>query len=166
MIAYPTEAVYGLGCDPRNLAAIEKLLASKQRPSTKGLILIAENFRQLEPFLDLRHPGLREALKLGWPGPITRIVPAQSWVPELLRGDSGGIAVRVTAHGPSAALCRAFGGPVVSTSANRSGTAPARTRLRVRHYFPGTDLVFLPGELGGRGEPTPIYDALSGKRLR
>lgn len=166
LVAYPTEAVYGLGCDPTNLAAIKHLLALKRRPAGKGLILIAADFRQLEPYLDLRRPGLREQVQAGWPGPITRIVPAQPWVPSLLRGEHEGLAVRVTAHAPSVALCRRFGGPLVSTSANPGGVAPARTRVRVRRYFLRADLVFLPGSLGGQKTPTSIYDALSGERRR
>jgi len=166
LVAYPTEAVYGLGCAPLNGTAVNRLMELKKRPPTKGLILIAAEFGQIEKFLDLSAAGIREKLMATWPGPITWIVPARPWVPHWLRGVQGTIAVRVTSHEPAAALCRAFGGPIVSTSANPSGAAPARTRLKVRQYFRAAELAFLPGTTGGLQRPTSIYDARSGARLR
>lgn len=166
LVAYPTEAVYGLGCDPLNPNAVARLLQLKQRPVAKGLILIAADFKQIETFMEVASPAIREKLQASWPGPITWIVPASPWVPSWLRGENGTIAVRVTSHGPPAALCRAFGGPIISTSANPSGYPPARTRLRTRQYFPAADLAYLPGVIGGLRRPTAIYDALSGARLR
>lgn len=166
LVAYPTEAVYGLGCDPLNRMAVDRLLALKKRPATKGLVLIAADFRQIEKFLDLGAAGIGDKLMASWPGPITWIVPASPWVPQWLRGERGTIAVRVTSHEAAAALCKAFGGPIISTSANPSGAAPAKTRLKVRQYFPPAELAFLPGTTGGLLRPTPIYDACSGARLR
>jgi L-threonylcarbamoyladenylate synthase len=166
LVAYPTEAVYGLGCDPLNPKAVAKLLALKQRSATKGLILIAADFRQIETFMKLTEPAIREKLVASWPGPMTWIVPASPWVPSWLRGEKGDIAVRVTSHGPAAALCRAFGGPIISTSANPSGAPPARTRIKTRRYFPGANLTYVPGATGGLRRPTAIYDAHSGMQLR
>ncbi|MDD5033842.1 MAG: Sua5/YciO/YrdC/YwlC family protein [Methylococcaceae bacterium] len=164
LLAYPTEAVWGLGCDPCNEAAVDSLLALKRRPVLKGLILIGSDSRQIEPFLDLKAHDLRRLA--GWPGPITWIVPASSQTPAWLRGDHDTIAVRVTAHPLSSALCQAFGGALVSTSANPTGSPPARTRLKVRAYFSDAELVFLPGKTGGLAKPTAIFDARSGKQLR
>ncbi|BBL76530.1 L-threonylcarbamoyladenylate synthase [Methylomagnum ishizawai] len=166
LIAYPTEGVYGLGCDPLNPDAVQRLLDLKGRSAAKGFILIAAAFAQVEPFLHLPGPEVRDRLLAAWPGPVTFVVPAAAWVPDWLRGASSNLAVRVTAHPGAAALCRAFGGPLVSTSANKSGQPPARGPLALRKHFPATDALLVPGRLGGASGPTPIYEAVSGRRLR
>src|SRR5512134_2349746 len=131
VIAYPTEAVFGLGCDPANQAALKRLLAIKRRPIHKGVILIAAC---LEQFLSYLLPLDAEALakvSSTWPGPVTWLIPARPNVPKWLRGQHSTLAVRVTAHPLAAALCRLWGRPLVSTSANLSGRPPARTALAV-----------------------------------
>jgi L-threonylcarbamoyladenylate synthase len=163
-IAYPTEAVYGLGCDPFNRQAVQRLLALKRRPESKGLILIAGDFGQVEPWLDLT-PDMRQRLQAQWPGPVTFITPAGALLPDWLQVD-GKVAVRVTAHRLSAGLCRAFGGPLVSTSANLSGRPPARTALTVQRYFAQDPVLILHGSTGGAQRPSAIYDAVSGVRYR
>lgn len=128
IVAYPTEAVWGLGCDPFDAAAVQRLLALKQRPQAKGVILIAAGIEQLLPWIDLA--GLPDARRVellaSWPGPHTWTVPCRESVPDWLRGEHDSLAVRVTAHPLAAALCRAFDGPLVSTSANLAGAPPAR----------------------------------------
>lgn len=166
IVAYPTEGVYGLGCNPLDRAAVLRLLALKERPTTKGLILIAAEFDQIEPYLDIPHDTIRSKILTTWPGPVTWIVPAADWVPEWLRGEHATLAVRVTAHRDAAALCRAFGGPIVSTSANKSGRPPARTPIAVRRYFSTGQVLVFPGRLGGLHGPTTIHDASTGVRIR
>jgi L-threonylcarbamoyladenylate synthase len=142
------------------------LLGLKRRPDTKGLILIAADFAQIAPFLDIPAGEMRDRLLAGWPGPVTWIVPAARTTPAWLLGQRGTLAVRVTAHPVAAALCRAFGGAIVSTSANPSGARPARTLLKTRGYFTHAPLHYLPGSLGGLDRPTAIFDARDGTRLR
>jgi len=166
LVAYPTEAVWGLGCDPRNEAAVAALLALKRRPAAKGLILVAADFGQLKPFLDILADGMRGRLLASWPGPVTWIVPAAPGLPRWLCGRRGTLAVRVTAHPVASALCREFGGAVISTSANPSGARPARTLLETRRHFTRARLCFLPGPLGSLDRPTAIFDARSGARMR
>ncbi|BCX89765.1 L-threonylcarbamoyladenylate synthase [Methylomarinovum tepidoasis] len=167
VIAYPTEGVYGLGCDPWNQAAVETVLALKGRPADKGLILIAADIEQLLPFVHLPSETVVERLLETWPGPVTWILPASPLAPEWLRGKRPTLACRVTAHPVAAQLCRAFGGPLVSTSANPAGHRPARCLLEVRRYFRGRpELLPVPGPLGGLERPTPIFDALTGRCLR
>lgn len=166
IIAYPTEAVFGLGCDPCNVHAVQRLLAIKCRPAEKGLILIAASFEQLEPWID-ELPAAAMARALGtWPGPITWLWPARPRTPIHIRGRHSTLAVRVTAHPLAADLCRAFGGALVSTSANRSGASPARSATRVRAQM-GRDLdAVVPGMLGGVDRPTEIRDVLTGRVVR
>jgi L-threonylcarbamoyladenylate synthase len=166
IVAYPTEAVYGLGCDPRDGAAVMRLLTLKQRPIAKGLILIAARFEDLQPFLVALPAETRSKIQKTWPGPVTWLLPARPEVPYWLRGNHDALAVRVTAHPLAAALCRACGGVLVSTSANISKRPPVRTALAVRRSF-GADIDYvLNGELGGLDKPTTIIDAGSGRIVR
>lgn len=168
VVAYPTEAVWGLGCDPFDEAAVVRLLAIKQRPVDKGLILIAGALEQFDGLLDWDAlPTDRgEAVFASWPGPHTWIVPATGRVPYWITGAHDGVAVRVSAHPQAVALCAAFGGPLVSTSANRGGAAPAFARAGLDPVlFAQLDGV-CEGETGGLAAATPIRDARSGTQLR
>src|SRR5687768_5096358 len=130
VIAYPTEAVWGLGCDPRDEDAVLRLLAIKQRAVDKGLILIASHLDQLRPFLNLAAvPAENLAAVLArWPGPHTWVMPASAAAPRWITGAQDGIAVRISAHPLVIELCNAYGGALVSTSANRAGQPAAITR--------------------------------------
>ncbi|MFT4197954.1 MAG: Sua5/YciO/YrdC/YwlC family protein [Pseudoxanthomonas sp.] len=168
VLAYPTEGVWGLGCDPRNEAAVNRLLAIKRRPLDKGLILIAGALAQLQPFVDLGAlPAPRRAeLLAGWPGARTWIVPASAQAPAWITGAHSGIAVRVSAHPPVVALCAAFGGALVSTSANLAGRPAARAQDELDPALLARIDGLLPGPTGGLASATPIRDALTGQVLR
>ena len=166
VVAYPTEAVWGLGCDPLNAEAVARILALKERPASMGLILIAADAGQLEPWIEPVSGDVRSRIAATWPGPVTWVLPAQSWVPAWLHGGRGSLAVRVTAHAQAAALCRETGFAIVSTSANRSGHPPARTIAQVRRWF-GDELdLILGGATGGLDRPSEIRDAATGRPLR
>ena len=168
VLAYPTEAVWGLGCDPRNEAAVLRLLALKQRTPDKGLILVAADEAQLAPWVDL--PALEPAqlarVRGDWPGPHTWVVPAAPAAPDWITGRHAGIAVRISAHPQVVALCRAFGAALVSTSANRSGEPAVRAREQLDPRLLAAIDGLLPGDTGGLARPTPIRDARSGAALR
>ncbi|HEC18715.1 MAG TPA: tRNA threonylcarbamoyladenosine biosynthesis protein RimN [Gammaproteobacteria bacterium] len=166
VIAYPTEAVFGLGCDPLNPEAVAHLLALKQRPMNKGLILIAADLAQLSPFIAPLSAEDEAQLATTWPGPHTWLVPVRADTPRWLRGRHETIAVRVTAHPIAAALCRAAGQALVSTSANPAGSPPAITPMQVRRYFPDTLDALLHGPLGAETGPTPIRDLTTKKLIR
>ena len=168
VVAYPTEAVWGLGCDPRDETATLRLLVLKQREVDKGLILIAAAEAQLAPFIDMDalDAAQRATVRASWPGPHTWIVPASSAAPRWITGAHAGIAVRVSAHPGVVDLCNAFGAALVSTSANRAGEPAA---LAIEHLDPyiieRVDAV-LAGDTGGLERPTDIRDARSGAVLR
>ncbi|MDH5821942.1 Sua5/YciO/YrdC/YwlC family protein [Luteimonas sp. RD2P54] len=168
VIAYPTEAVWGLGCDPMDEAATLRLLALKRREIDKGLILVAAAPEQVEPYADWSElPAPRRAAVLdSWPGPHTWIVPARERTPGWIRGNHAGIALRVSAHPQVAALCRAFGGAIVSTSANRAGAPPPRALAEFDPDLLGAVDLVLEGETSGLERPTAIRDARSGTTLR
>lgn len=166
LIAYPTEAVYGLGCDPENGHAVRRLLALKARPEHKGLILIAADWAQLEPYVRGLGQTAMAAIHATWPGAVTWLLPARRETPRWLTGEHQTLAVRVTAHPLAAALCRQWGGALVSTSANRASQPPARTALGVRRAL-GTGIDYLlVGPCGGNARPSSIRDGRTGAVLR
>ncbi len=165
IIAYPTEAVYGLGCDPLNEEAVLTLLALKKRDIDKGLILIASCLSQLEPYLQL-NPPIRSQIQTTWPGPVTWIIPAQTWVPQWLTGQHSSLAVRVTAHPIAKLLCEKNGEPLVSTSANTSTQPPATKSWMVADRLNNRELFVVPGKVGTLKQATPIYDVLNHQQIR
>ncbi len=168
LIAYPTEAVYGLGCDPLNKSAVLKLLTLKKRPIDKGLILIAANFEQLAPYL-LYDDAILTKILPTWKFSevaITWVVPCQPWVPKYLTGKYQSLAVRVTNHPLSKALCEDFNAPIVSTSANLNKQKSAVNALQVRNYFYKDNLHIIHGLTGINTRESMIYDAVSGNKLR
>lgn len=166
IVAYPTEGVFGLGCDPANEEALARLLTLKGRDAAKGLILIAHEQAALGPWLAPLDDDMRARVDPTWPGPVTWLLPAAPGVPAALRGEHDTLAVRVTDHPIAAALCRAWGGPVVSTSANRAGGDPARSADAVRALFDDDLDLVIEGEVGGRDRPTMIRDGRTGQTLR
>ncbi|MFC3122002.1 L-threonylcarbamoyladenylate synthase [Agaribacter flavus] len=167
VFAYPTEAVYGLGCNPLNKTAMEKILALKQRPVEKGVILIAANTDQIKPFVklsSLSHEA-RHHMNEHWPGPYTYLVPKTSHTPPWISGDSGLVAVRVSAHPLVCELCLAVDSPIISTSANHAGKAPAKTAEDVQHYF-DDEVVLIDGSLGTQSKPSTIINAITMEKLR
>ncbi len=167
VIAYPTEAVFGLGCDPDSKKAAEVLLALKQRHWWKGLILIAANYDQLRPYIDDSQLSIKQCEDIfsSWPGPVTWIFPAKTNTPYWLTGRFGTLAVRVTDHPLASQLCALYGKPLISTSANLSGCKPCRTATEVREQF-GPDLPVLCGSVAGRANPSEIRDVFTGEYLR
>lgn len=164
--AYPTEAVWGLGCNPFDELAVTELLALKERPVQKGLILLAANFHMFAPFLNHLDDLQRQRLKNTWPGPVTWLVPADELVPYWIRGDFTSVALRVTDHPVAAGLSRAFGGPIVSTSCNPQGREPARDIHQVRRYFGSQLSAITCGTVGKRKNPSEIRDLLTGQVVR
>ena len=165
IISYPTESLFGLGCDPLDIDAVRHILAIKRRDWSKGLILIAASIEQITPYID---PGfeISEEMMQSWPGAVTWIVPAHPDLPEELTGGRSTIAVRVTNHPVANALCRAFGGAIVSTSANISGWPMIRSITKLRKIFGRAIDYYLPGELGGNPNPSEIRSALTHEILR
>lgn len=164
IVAYPTEAVYGLGCDPFNAYAVEKLLVLKSRPVSKGLILLIAEWSQLEPLINNIPEYLLEGVRATWPGPVTWVFPKAATIPNWISGDHPSIAIRMSEHPVARQLC--IDGPVVSTSANLSGCEPARDVAEVCAQFPHGVDALMSGNLGSASQPSSIYDVLSGKRLR
>ncbi len=165
VIAYPTEAVWGLGCDPWSEAAVLRLLELKDRPMAKGLILVAAAIEQFDFLLDDLPQRWQDRLSSTWPGPQTWLVPHQGRLPPWITGAHESVALRVSAHPTVRELCLHYGS-LVSTSANPAGWPAARTRLRVEQYFHGQLDGLCGGALGGRRNPSIIRDLITGDIVR
>ena len=171
VLAYPTEAVWGLGCDPFNEQAFLEILRLKQRPIEKGVILLASQISQVEPLLKNLEPSIRDQIITSWTHrtptdrATTWLLPADEHIPLWIKGDHPKVAVRVTTHPLCIALCNAFNGFIVSTSANPAGLSPARSLQDANQYF-GADLNYLNGDLGLSSEPSKILDAETGEVIR
>ena len=165
VIAYPTESCYGLGCDPRNRKAVQRILKLKGRPQHKGLILIAAHYHQVARYL---HPLTQnEQTKLQRDGAmaVTYLMPAKPSCPRWLRGEHDTLAVRLTAHPYARNLCRSVNNALVSTSANFSGGKPAKTYAQSLRLF-GDSVLVLPGRVGKRKRPSTIRAWQGGRIVR
>lgn len=165
VVAHATEGVWGLACDAFNHRAVQKVLALKERPLAKGLIVIADSLEGFGSLLDALDARQRRTLAETWPGAVTFVIPAPH-APVWLRGEHAQLALRVPAHAQARRLCARVGTPLVSTSANPRGRAPARNALQVRRYFGRRLDQVLPGVTGGLSGPSEIRDLKSGKVLR
>lgn len=165
IIAYPTEAVYGLGCDPLNETAIHHLLSLKNRSIIKGLILIAANWAQLKPYVTPLSDETLTRILSTWPGPVTWLLPASPKTPLWIKGAHDTVAVRITDHPIANALCDQFCSAIVSTSANVEGVPPAKTAQEVRKVF-DKDVYVVGGAVGELSKPTEIRDGVTGKVVR
>jgi L-threonylcarbamoyladenylate synthase len=164
IIAYPTESVFGLGCLPQDLAAVQRLLNIKQREPSKGLILIAANAAQFEDWVELPDSvTLPEALPQS---PITWLAPAGRNVDPLIRGNNAGVAVRITTHPVARTICELVDSPIVSTSANLSGRSVARNQISLRRQFNGLVDYVVPGPCGPSEGPSEIRDLIDGRVIR
>ncbi|KXI30007.1 Sua5/YciO/YrdC/YwlC family protein [Paraglaciecola hydrolytica] len=167
IFAYPTEAVYGLGCDPDNESAVTELLRLKQRSVTKGLILVARSYSQFLAYVDDAAIPMdrRTEIFSSWPGPNTWLLPASKKAPLWITGGSDFIAVRVSQHPLIQELCELFQKPLVSTSANISTYPAAQTPEQVITQF-ADKVVLIAGELGGALKPSMIRHGYTGKVIR
>lgn len=166
VVAHPTEAVFGLACDPDNIDAVSRILQIKHRALNKGFIVIGSSWEQIEPLVNCVKPEILTQVFETWPGPTTWLFPANENVPFWITGGHASIAVRVTAHPIAKALCELFGRPLISTSCNKSGDPPARDVRSIQLTLSNTVDYVIDGPLGGRLRPTEIRDALTGEIIR
>ena len=164
IIAYPTEAVWGLGCDPFNEDSVQQLLALKQRDVAKGLILVAANLAQLAPYIQTLSLAQQQLIN-STDTPTTWLVPfIASKVPRWISGDHALLAVRVSQHPIVQQLCLAADIPLISTSANPAGLAAATSATQVQAYFP--QLPYCEGSLGAAKHASTIKNLLTGAVIR
>jgi L-threonylcarbamoyladenylate synthase len=166
IIAYPTETLYGLGCDPFNGPAVLRLLELKQRAIEQGIILIASHFRQVESLLAPLPTATRQRVMYPGKQPVTWVLPCHPEIPYWMRGSHQSLAIRITTHPLAACLCDRWGGPLVSTSANIHGRRPATDPLSVRKAFRDELDYVLHDPAVATNRPSEIRDGITGAILR
>lgn len=166
IIAYPTEAVYGLGCRADDRAAVERICQIKQRPIDQGVIVLIGNLDQLGDWVKPLTSDQLDKVDATWPGPVTWLLPAADQCPYWLKGKHTSLAVRQSNHPLCKELVALLDVPLVSTSANRSGEQSARTADEAQEIFGDQVDLILDGALGDSEAPSTIFDLASGKRLR
>lgn len=164
VIAYPTESCFGLGCDPRNLQAVQRLLRLKRRPKHKGLLVVAARLQQVARLVYPPTAQQATILEKHWPGPYTFLFKAKAGAPKSVTGRHRSLGVRVSAH-PTVAALTASLGPLTSSSANLAGARALKTAAAVRRTF-GSRVRVVPGRIGKRKSPSQIIDLNSGKTIR
>ena len=162
VIAYPTEGVWGLGCDPFNEEAISILLKLKSRSENKGLILIGSNLNQFSAFIEI--DKYKDKLLERWPGPHTWLVPPKKSVSKLIIGNHENIALRLSSHKEVVELCEEFQGSLISSSANKENSPTLESPKQIQKAFPGIKI--LSGNLGGLNQPSKIQDLITGEVIR
>ena len=165
LIAYPTEAMYGLGCSPFDSAAVDTLARLKERPSHKRFLLIASSFSQILPLIQPLTEEQHLRVCACWPGHITWVFQASDTAPAWLVTEKNTIAIRVTAHPIARQLCEDLQHPLVSTSANKAGGTPCTSSKEVAALFGASLDLIIEGPIGNQKKPSPLYDAVTGKRV-
>lgn len=165
LVAYPTESVFGLGCDPANERAVHALLTLKQRSLEQGLIVVAADEQQLQGWVDDDPQWLARA-RPTWPGPTTWIMPKGPKAPTWICGAHDGIAVRITSHPVAHALAAIVGFPIVSTSANVHGEPALTTPEAVQQRLGDALQVVVHAPVGGRDRPSEIRDVVTNRIVR
>lgn len=164
IIAYPTEAVYGLGCDIFNESAIKKLLEIKSRPSHMGFICLISAWKQLDYLIADKNSIDLTKVKNSWPGHRTWLFPKSKKITNLISGNHNSVAIRMSSHVIANKL--AVNTPIVSTSANITGDKPATLLDEVVEQFKYIIDGVVIGNLGDFSQPSNIYDVLTGERVR
>jgi L-threonylcarbamoyladenylate synthase len=131
VIAFPTDTAYGLGADPFNNAAIDRIFQIKGRAETKPILLLVSSVSMAESVAE-PDGGFHDLVQQFWPGPLTVILPAAKSVPLKITAGTGTVGVRWPVSGFATQLIQRSGQPITATSANRSGLPTAITAEEVR----------------------------------
>ncbi|MBF0134188.1 MAG: threonylcarbamoyl-AMP synthase, partial [Magnetococcales bacterium] len=156
IVAHPTETVYGLGVDPFQPLALQRLLAVKGRDATKGLILLIQNMADLARVADTPSSHAQRLMRHFWPGPLTLLLPARKGLPDIVTGGRPTVAVRYSSSRHVAMLLGVWGQPLVSTSANLAGDPPLRDSQAVAECFGSKIHCIMPGCCQSGVLPTTI----------
>ncbi len=161
LIAFPTDTVYGVGCDPWNAEAIARLYAAKQRPAGMAIPVLLASAEAAGKVARCLPPGFCQLAARFWPGGLTIVVPRQSRVPPILCAGGDTIAVRLPDHPAPRALAQALGGCLAATSANRSGEPPAVDAVAAQQALEGHVAVLLDGGPSPQGVASSVVDLSS-----
>jgi L-threonylcarbamoyladenylate synthase len=162
LVGYPTETFYGIGADPRNDLAVDRLYRAKNRLRTVAVPLIAGSVAQLVAVAGGLSPVVRDLAARFWPGPLTLVIPAWKGLSVAIDGGLGTVAVRVPGHLVARSLCDAFGYPITSTSANLSAGGPLADAEAVAASLASSLAMLLDGGRTPGGQVSTIVDVVGG----
>ena len=158
LIAYPTETVYGLGVDPYNAEAIQKIFIAKGRAEDKGIILLIRGVNDLSTLVRAVSPTAQMLIDAFWPGPLTLVFRANPDLSPTLLGGRDTVALRHSSSPIATLLLTALGGPLTSTSANRSTEPPARSASEVQNALGEHLDLILDGGPSDSALPSTLVD--------
>jgi L-threonylcarbamoyladenylate synthase len=163
LVAFRTDTFYGLGADPSNRDALQKLLALKGREDGKPILLVISDMSEAARF-SVGNSKLFDAVSARyWPGALTLVVRARAELPEELTAGTGTIGLRLPADGEVCEVVRACGGALTATSANRAGEPPARTAGEVAQAFPNGLSLIVDGGAARTQQPSTVLDVSRGE---
>lgn len=182
LLAYPTESVWGLGCDAMNEQAVTQILQIKNRSMDKGLIVITDNSERIKPLLKNLNPQQKQIVIESWTAnnqrqATTWLLPIddnnQNFIPKWITGQHDSVAVRVIANRQIQQVCQSLVsetnpfGLLVSTSCNIANLPPAKNLQQAQNYFStNNNVTYLRGETLSYALPSQIKNALDLTVLR
>ncbi len=162
LVAFPTETVYGLGADAFRAAAVEKIFAAKGRPADNPLLVHVSNLDQVKQLAAEVPPAAVKLMERFWPGPLSMVLPALPFVPEVVRGGRTGVGLRMPSHPVALALIEATG-PLAAPSANRYGRPSPTMADHVRQDLDGLIAAVLDAGETGTGLESTLIDLTDGR---
>ena len=159
VIAFRTDTFYGLGADPFNLHAVNRIKQLKSREGAKPILIVISDRDQVERFISARSESFDTLAERFWPGPLTLIGKARTELPDEITAGTKTIGVRLPDDDKVRALVRACGGALTATSANPSDDAPAKTAEEVERYFGPAIEMIVDGGPAQTDRPSTIVNA-------
>jgi L-threonylcarbamoyladenylate synthase len=155
-IIYPTETVYGLGCDPFNKEAVNNLLEVKGK-RTKPFPILAANIEDANKAAYISLDGKKLAAKF-WPGPLTIIFPKKPSIPDIVTFDQDSVGLRVPDNKIALQLIHLCGGLLIGSSANKTGEKPPRSVQEISEEMKDMVNIVLDGGITAKGIPSTVVD--------
>jgi L-threonylcarbamoyladenylate synthase len=166
VIAFRTDTFYGLGADPFNAGAVQKVKDLKDREGDKPILVLISDAEQLGRLIKNRSAAFDELAKQFWPGALTIIGEATSQLPSELTAGTKSVGVRLPDDERVRSAVRACGGALTATSANPSGEPPARSAAESLKYFGETVDLIVDGGATKTDQPSTVVDTTSDGGLK
>lgn len=166
VIAFRTDTFYGLGADPFNAGAVQKVKDLKGREGNKPILVLISDVEQLGRLIENRSAAFDELAKQFWPGALTIIGEATGQLPSELTAGTKSVGVRLPNDERVRSVVRACGGALTATSANPSGEPAARSAAEALHYFGETVDLIVDGGAATTDQPSTVVDTTSGSEVK
>jgi len=162
LVVYPTDTVYGLGCDPFNVRAVERVFRVKDERKDKPLPILASDIQFIKKIAYINEKARKIAERL-WPGPLTLVVPKKPVLPNIVTCGLTSVGVRIPNHTVTVQLISLCDGLLVGTSANKTGKKPPKTAQEATRQIGERVDIVLDGGPTPLGQESSIVDLTSEK---